>query len=102
MIIAQLLLAVGVLAAVAAVLRGPDLASRVIAFDTGVLATVGLLALDAAARGDARFLDALPVLGLLALVTTLAARRILLRPDGVEDPTRPASERRQPTTRSAP
>lgn len=69
------LLAVATLGGAARTLRPGELADRIIGFDVAVLGFVGLLGLAAVAGGRPWLLDALPLLGLLAVVATVAFSR---------------------------
>lgn len=70
--IATLLLGVSVLAGVIRVLRRGTLADRVVGFDVALLAGVGIIAVDAAVNGRTWLLEALPIIGLLAVLGTIA------------------------------
>jgi multicomponent Na+:H+ antiporter subunit F len=70
------LLAVVVVAGVLRALRPGTLADRVIGLDVALLGLIGLIAVDAASSGRRDLLDVAPVLGLLAVVGTLAVARV--------------------------
>ena len=59
------------------VLRGPDLASRIVALDGLIIAIVAGIAVDAARTGEAVFLDAIVVVALVGFVATAAAARYI-------------------------
>jgi multisubunit Na+/H+ antiporter MnhF subunit len=71
----QLLLALTVLSGVARAVRHGSLADRIIGVDVALLGLIGLIAADAEATGRTYMLDVLPLLGLLAVVGTLAGAR---------------------------
>ncbi len=71
-----LLLTLGFLAAA---LRGPTLLDRVLAIDALGICVIAVLALNAIHHGERAYLDAAMVLGLLALIGTVAAARYLER-----------------------
>lgn len=70
-VVIQVLLGGAIVAAVARVLRPGLLADRVIAFDTALLGLVGLFATAAVVEDREWLLDALPLIGLLAVVATV-------------------------------
>lgn len=70
--IVVVLLGIGIVAGVVRALRPSDLADRVIALDLSLLGLVGLLAVAAVTGERTWLLDALPLIGLLAVVATVA------------------------------
>ncbi len=78
-IVLYLLLGGATIAGVARSLRPGELADRIIGFDVAILGFIGLLALAAVATGQQWLLDALPLLGLLAVVATVTFSRALGR-----------------------
>lgn len=73
------LLAVATVAGVARALRPGQLEDRVIGFDVAVLGLIGLFAVAVVADEQPWLLDALPLLGLLAVVATVTFSRAVGR-----------------------
>lgn len=68
-------LAVAVLGGVLRTLLPGTLLDRIIGFDVAVLGFVGLVAVHTATSGRTSLVDVLPVLGLLAVLGTIAVAR---------------------------
>lgn len=61
---------------------GPSLAERIVALDGLLLIAVSLLAVETARTGDAVFVDAIVVIGLLGFVGTAIGARFVERRGG--------------------
>jgi multicomponent Na+:H+ antiporter subunit F len=72
---ALMLIGVAVLLAVVRLVRGPDLANRVVALDLLSVLGVGFAAAAAVLYGDAVYLDVALVLALIAFLGTVAFAR---------------------------
>jgi multicomponent Na+:H+ antiporter subunit F len=66
-------------------LRGPDVADRLIGMDGLVLVGLAAIAVQAMATGNGAFLPVLVVLTLVGFVGTAAAARFIERPDDDAD-----------------
>jgi multicomponent Na+:H+ antiporter subunit F len=64
-----------VLLAIVRLVRGPDLANRVVALDLLSILGVGIAASAAVVSGDAVYLDVAMILALIAFVSTVAFAR---------------------------
>ena len=58
-------------------LVGPDLADRIIALDVTLMSLMGAITVDAASRGDTRYLVVLVVIAIVGFTATVAASRFL-------------------------
>jgi len=67
-------------------LRGPDVADRLIGLDGLVLVGLAAIAVQAMATGSGAFLPVLVVLTLVGFVGTAAAARFIERPDDGNEP----------------
>ncbi len=56
---------------------GPSLADRIIAIDGALLIVISVLAVETARTGDAVFVDAIVIVGLLGFVATSIAARFI-------------------------
>ncbi len=61
---------------------GPSLADRIIAVDGALLVVISVLAVETARTGDAVFIDAIVIVGLLGFVGTSVAARFVERRGG--------------------
>jgi multicomponent Na+:H+ antiporter subunit F len=69
------LLGASVLVVIVRLVRGPDLANRVVALDLLSILGVGIASAAAVVSGDAVFLDVALILALIAFVSTVAFAR---------------------------
>ena len=73
--VALALLGASVLLVIVRLVRGPDLANRVVALDLLSILGVGIAAAAAVVSGDAVYLDVALILALIAFVSTVAFAR---------------------------
>lgn len=74
---ALLLLAAGMVLALARLVRGPSLPDRVVALDLMSTITVGIIAVHSVLSGETVYLDAAVILALIAFLGTVAFARYL-------------------------
>lgn len=58
-------------------LKGPDLADRIVALDVSLISLMGAITVDAARREDTTYLIVLAVIAIIGFTATVAASRFL-------------------------
>ena len=84
LVIAFVSLAIGQLMSLVRLIRGPSVGDRILALDTMVIYSIGLIVLVGMVQGVRVYFEAAMIIAMLGFVSTVALARFVLRGDIIE------------------